>query len=1207
VETGKARGLPIQPHSLRGVSRSDGSFVDLASLNASSEDGMFKYSKTDWMKDVLANQEKKEQKDKAKRKGFAVEPVEASASKSILPEFGSYSSGQVLANIMGGKSLMDAFNSSAQPSSCTQSGLLRGHAKEVLGVALSLDGLRCASCSVDGTVRMWDLTTGTQVAICEGHKDWVWGVSITNDGRLVASCGKDHSARIWTYEGELKQVVQHKGEVLGVALTSDHKLLVTGQGKSVFVWQVRDGSKVVELRKHTDLVRGVSATETGTRIASCSKDCTIIIWETANAAALFILTGHTAVVRAVHITTAGVISCSNDKTVRLWNAATGKCEIIMHGHTGDVRDVCMNANNSVAVSCSFDQTVKVWDLRTGKEVASLTGHTDKVFGVAVNGEGSVAVSCSWDMSIRIWDIDTGQNLDELAPPSALNSFLGRGSSFVKLPFATPTRIQAHDVREIQAHEKEILGVAITADGNEAVTCSVDGTIRLWELDTGEQLVKLEGHTDWAWGVVITPDGARAASCGRDRVVLVWDMVLRRIWKKLVHVGEVVCVALFDDGSTAVTGQGKDVLVWNVILSKLTATLPGHTETVRCVAISNGRIVSGSQDASLRVWAFDGDKWSCNQVLKGHSHTVRGVSVQSNVILSGSQDQSLRTWDLENGQEISTMHGHNGDVRAVGLSNNGKRAVSGSFDRTVRIWDVESGEEVSQLEGHTDKILGVGICGDGSRAVSCSWDASLRVWDLSDDPVDHHILQPPSATSSRRPAPDSIIGGQSIVGAVKAALNRSAGYDEIQTDSDSNESGRSTPEGPTSGGGIGGLPDGAGRRKRIRVNVEEEEGLPIEDGEDAAKGVGRLGEAIQRFLGRKDDVDLDEDEQEWQRSVLADQRRRHGDIDPENAHEMSRLTGDDVDYEEDEEDEKRRKEKDKARHRSSVALALGFVCFFPWCAGLILDGGLKSKDRITRNINRLAVFFMCCVLVAAIAVVGVRFTVKDNAFCLYASQCDSFCATVCTGCNQCISYDHWWCHQPRGENKKGFCSSEDISKDDFIQRPKLGLEPIYIPSIACSRGCGCNSCLNQKGNWCRYPLAPSATRTLPAAPNLTEPWMSARKQRSSQTGWQGTISLFTFGGGGDAGGDGQDQDLLRARVVRQGLLRREMHSHTKQPAHDLSMLRQAQWSFDGDDGYCDTHVTPEGQDDRTPSEHPELCDDNSCCCDLDGCHPTKCTT
>ena len=75
---------------------------------------------------------------------------------------------------------------------------------------------------------------------------------------------------------------------------------------------------------------------------------------------------------------------------------------------------------------------------------------------------------------------------------------------------------------------------------------------------------------------------------------------------------------------------------------------------------------------------------------------------------------------------------------------------------------------------------------------------------------------------------------------------------------------------------------------------------------------------------------------------------------------------------------------------------GTLGFFPWCAGLVLDG--KSKDKITRNINRVSVLLLFLCIVAASGIVTARYTVKDNMFC---GQCDNLCARVCADCGTCI--------------------------------------------------------------------------------------------------------------------------------------------------------------------------------------------------------------
>ena len=193
--------------------------------------------------------------------------------------------------------------------------------------------------------------------------------------------------------------------------------------------------------------------------------------------------------------------------------------------------------------------------------------------------------------------------------------------------------------------------------------------------------------------------------------------------------------------------------------------------------------------------------------------------------------------------------------------------------------------------------------------------------------------------------------------------------------------------------------------------------------------------------------------------------------------------------------------------------------------------------------------------------------------MFCGQCDNLCARVCADCGTCIGEKHLWCHQPRSGDQKGFCSSTDLTRD-FLTTV-AGAE-VYIPDYACSRSCGCNGCLGADRNWCRYPKAKSVSSSASSALNGTTS-LSAKPGKSGVS------------------------------AMRQELLRREVDEPTP---------RRVQWSFDGDDGYCD-EVFANTKPKRLPSRDPDLCDckqtaddspcQHSCCCDSDGCHPTKCTT
>ena len=199
-------------------------------------------------------------------------------------------------------------------------------------------------------------------------------------------------------------------------------------------------------------------------------------------------------------------------------------------------------------------------------------------------------------------------------------------------------------------------------------------------------------------------------------------------------GDVVeSVAITADGGRVVSGSNdKTVRVWEVESKQCISILEGHKGQVWGVAVTadGRRVVSGSRDRTLRVW--DVETGLCLVTLNGHTDAVTRVAMtdEGQRVISCSWDKTVRIWDVETGGCLITLKGHTSEVLGVAITKDGKQVISSSRDRTVRVWDVETGSCLVMLEGHTDQVVGVAVTRDGRQVISGSSDNTIRIWDVA---------------------------------------------------------------------------------------------------------------------------------------------------------------------------------------------------------------------------------------------------------------------------------------------------------------------------------------------------------------------------------------------------------------------------------------------------------------------------------------------
>jgi WD40 repeat protein len=630
------------------------------------------------------------------------------------------------------------------------------HGSNVSAVALSADGALLATGggdvnyrgeSVDSSIRLWDVATGKQLHQLAGHGGGVSHLVLSADGKMLASAGRDSTIKLWdTGSGKLLHQLKSL-QLAGAALafSSDGQMIASGHvDKTLRLWDASAGKEVRTLATLPVVSSSVAFAPDGQTLASGS----------------------------------------SDGTLRLWEVTSGKEALRINAHRHDVAAVAFSPDGQLLASGGRDGTVRLWEPSSGKEIRCFGGDesndvavVDRCSLVTFSADGKLLVS-AWNEGtfFRQWDVATGKELPR---------FQARGVGYARFSLAIAAKpltiaaghrnggfISLWDLRSGQelryaGHEREVLAVAFSRDGQTVATGSNDRTIRLWEASTGRELRKLAGHVDPVRHLAFSPDGKTLASAAQgDLAISLWDVASGQEIRQFRGFLTISALAFSPDGQTLYAGGGdgdfteQTIWLWDVATSKerKQVKIPrafnlAFTPDCKLVAQLGNDPQTGTSVLSL----FDVENGKELRALDLPPNSRIGAlafSPDGRILAAGGQNQLIDPqgqvtarrlvglWDVASGRPIQISlenqppqafnYYYGTSSFQLAFSRDGRTlawAPGERSNRTIHLWEVATGKVRRQFTGHQREISALAFAPDGKSLISGSGDTMALIWDV----------------------------------------------------------------------------------------------------------------------------------------------------------------------------------------------------------------------------------------------------------------------------------------------------------------------------------------------------------------------------------------------------------------------------------------------------------------------------------------------
>jgi serine/threonine protein kinase len=285
---------------------------------------------------------------------------------------------------------------------------------------------------------------------------------------------------------------------------------------------------------------------------------------------------------------------------------------------------------------------------------------------------------------------------------------------------------------LQGKMSSVGSTSFSPDSNFLVSASNDGSVRIWDTNSGIEIRRLTGHKDGVSSLSYSPDGKYIASASYDGTLRLWTSDEGvEVYKLDTGYQYPRSVFFTPDSQIVSCVAGGDILLWNVKTGEVIRKIESDKDSIISHNISHdgSLIASASWSGLIQIWDLKSGELLLD--IHGPNSAIGSVhfSPDNSLLATAYDDHKIRIWNVNSGKEIVTLNEFMNKARGVRFSPSGELLVGVSQDSSVRIWEVGSWENTLLIGQHGKGVWNVNFSVDGTMIASAGSDGVIRIWGI----------------------------------------------------------------------------------------------------------------------------------------------------------------------------------------------------------------------------------------------------------------------------------------------------------------------------------------------------------------------------------------------------------------------------------------------------------------------------------------------